>query len=191
MKTTALRGQPCGANPAGPTLRGRLPCLPCIRLALYTACRGVKTPRKAVYSHILSPKMASGSAHGAFLPAQMCPKTGKTSAFWRILGVFWPILGKRPVLGLFWPILRPFLASSWPPAGQQGSFGPQNGVPPQSRPPILTFSVGVQFSGGGVIRQLRGGGAYSVLLGHFGLLGPSLERKYSVFAMAFGISPGP
>jgi len=34
MKTTALR-----------TSRGRLPRLPCVRLALYSAFRGVKTPR--------------------------------------------------------------------------------------------------------------------------------------------------
>ena len=58
----SLRGQPYGA-----ILRGRLPCLSCIRLALYTAIRGVRTPRKAVYSQLLSPKMASGSAHGAFV----------------------------------------------------------------------------------------------------------------------------
>ena len=118
-------------RPAGralrPTLRDSLLPLPCVRLALYTAFRGVKTPRKAVYSHILSPKMVSGSAQGAFIPAQMCSK-GKTCAFWRILGVFWLYPGKRPVWGLLWPILRQFLASTWPPAGQQGSFGPQNGV---------------------------------------------------------------
>ena len=40
------------------------------------------------------------SAHGVFLPAPIRPK-GKTSAFWRILGVFWLYPGKRPVLGLF------------------------------------------------------------------------------------------
>ena len=58
--------------PAGPTLRGRLPCGAnpegplTLRLALYTAFRGVKTPRKAVYSHILSPKMASFLEHWYF-----------------------------------------------------------------------------------------------------------------------------
>ena len=38
VKTTALRGEPCGVNPAGP-----LTPLTMLRLALYTACRGVKT----------------------------------------------------------------------------------------------------------------------------------------------------
>ena len=140
MKTTAaLRGQPCGANPAGATLRDRLPCLSCIRLALYTAIRGFKTPRKAVYSHGLSPKMASGSAHGAFLPAQMCPK-GKTSAFWRILAVPRKKSRSRPMLAYFEAIFGLPLA-------EQGSFGPQNktGSPLRADHLSGTFSVGVQF----------------------------------------------
>ena len=62
----ALRGQPCGANPAGPLTR--------LRLALYTACRGVKTPQKAVYSHILSPKMASAVHTASFYQHKYAPK---------------------------------------------------------------------------------------------------------------------
>ena len=64
---------------------------------LYTAFRGVKTPRKAVYSHTLSPKMASGSAHGTFLQAQMCPKKAKQALF----GVFWGYFGCTPEKGPF------------------------------------------------------------------------------------------
>ena len=114
-------GQLYGANPAGP-----LTPLTMLRLALYTACRGVKTPRKAVYSHILSPKMASAVRTASFYQHKYAPKT---SAFWRILGVFWLYPGKKPVLGLFWPILRSFLAPTESPAGQQGSLGPKMGYP--------------------------------------------------------------
>ena len=55
--------------PAGPTLRGSLPSYPAFDLRCTPLFEALKTPRKAVYSHILSSKMASGSAHGAFLPA--------------------------------------------------------------------------------------------------------------------------
>ena len=120
MKTTALRGQLCGANPAGP-----LTPLTMLRLALYTACRGVKTPRKAVYSHIFLSKDGRRSAHGAFLPAQ-CASKAKQALF----GVFWGVYpGKGPGFGLFWPILRPFLASTWPPAGAfRGVLTPRQAV---------------------------------------------------------------
>ena len=85
--------------PAGPALRGRLPPLTMLRLALYTACRGVKTPRKAVYSHILSPKMANAVRTAPFY--QQRARKAKQALFGVFLGVFWLHPGKRPVLGLF------------------------------------------------------------------------------------------
>ena len=90
---------------------------------------------------------------------------------------------------------------AWPPAGQQGSFGPQNGVPPL-RADHLSWTFGgcpilrggliqtltevlIQtLMGGGLIQTLRGGGLF------IGLFGPSLERKYSVFADGLCHRPG-
>ena len=141
--------------PAGPALRGQpagpLTPLTMLRLALHTACRGVNTPRKAVYSHIFVSKDGQRSAHGAFLPAQMRPK-GKTSAFWRI----WLYLGKRPVLR---PILTHFEAifglhrAARGPTGQL--WAPKWGPPSPSRPPILHIFGGCPVLGG-LIQWLRG-----------------------------------
>ena len=108
----ALRGQPCGANPAGP-----LP-LTMLRLALYTACRGVKTPRKAVYSHIVSPKMASGSAHGAFLQHKCAPKAKQA-----LFGVFWGYFGCTRKKARFGPILTYFEAIFGLHLASRGSTG--------------------------------------------------------------------
>ena len=113
----ALRGLPCGASPAGPALRGQpcgaaYPAYPAFDLRCTPLFEGVKTPRKAVYIHILSPKMASHSALRLFT----CPK-GKTSAFWRIfiLAVprqnarFVPILAQNfeAIFGLHLAVSRP------------------------------------------------------------------------------------
>ena len=91
MKTTALRGEPCGANPAEP-----LTPLTMLRLALYTACRGVKTPRKTVYSHILSPKMASAVRTASFYQHKYAPKAKQA-----LFGVFWGYFGRTPEKGPF------------------------------------------------------------------------------------------
>ena len=85
--------------PAGPTLRGRFPPPTMLRLALYTACRGVKTPRKAVYIHIFSSKMAIAVRKALFYQHKWASKVKQ--ALLAYLGVFWWYPGKRPVLGLF------------------------------------------------------------------------------------------
>ena len=96
-------------------------------LTLRSTCavRGVTAPRKAVYSHIVSPKMA-----GVFLPAQIRPK-GKTSVFWRILGVFWLYPGKKarfgPILSYFEAIFGLHLATRGPTS--RAALGPKMGPP--------------------------------------------------------------
>ena len=108
-----------------------------------------KTPRKAVYSHILSPKMASGSAHGAFLPRHNCAPKAKQALF----GVFWGILAvprKKPRFG---PTLRPCMSSTWPPAGQQGSFGPKNSPPSEPTTYPAHFRWVSNSQGGGLIQS--------------------------------------
>ena len=77
--------------PAGP-----LTPLTMLRLALYTACRGVKTPRKAVYSHILSSKMASAVRTAPFYQHKCAPKAKQA-----LFGVFCGCFGCTPEKGPF------------------------------------------------------------------------------------------
>ena len=87
--------------PAGPARRAS----PVLRFALYTACRAVKTPRKAVYSHILSPKMASAVRTAPFYQHKCTPKAKQA-----LFGVFWGALAVPRKKARFRPILTHFEA---------------------------------------------------------------------------------
>ena len=73
--------QPCGANPAEPL----------------TACRGVKTPRKAVYSHILSQRWPAQCARRLFTSPDVPQRQNKRflAYFGGVLAVPWNLNGRR------------------------------------------------------------------------------------------------
>ena len=117
--------------PAGPALRGRLPRLPCVRFALYTACRGVKTPRKAVYRHMLSPKMASAVRTAPLYQHKCAPKVKQALfvVFWGVLAVPRKKARFRPILTHFEAIFGFHLAAR----GPTGQLWAQNwGAPSES-----------------------------------------------------------
>ena len=128
----ALRGgQPCGA-----TLRGRLPCLPCIRFALYTAILGVKTPRKRCTCFCLQ-RWPAAMRTAPWYQHKCAPKAKQAlfAYFGRILAV----LHKK---ARFLPILTHFEAIFGLHLANRAALGPKMESPFQADHLSCTFSVG-------------------------------------------------
>ena len=146
---TSFWGQSCPVGPRAARWRPKMASaatpLTMPRLALYTACRGVKTPRKRCTATCCLQRWPAQCARRLFTST---PKAKQA------LGVFWSILAVPRKKTRFRPILTHFEAIFWPPPGRpranRAALGPKMGYPLRADHLSWTFSAGVQFSGGGL-----------------------------------------
>ena len=94
------------------SLRGRLPCLPCFRFALYTALRGVKSPRRRCTASFCLQRWPAAVRRRLFASTNVPQRQNKR--FLGYFGVFWLYPPKRPILAYFEAISGLHLAARRP-----------------------------------------------------------------------------